>query len=174
MKSITKLMAVMLFSMIIAFYWESLSFIKNAVHAVLDPSAGSLLSWNADIGMAVIAAVIGLVIILLQKYTTDQETLRQIKKEQKVLQEEMKKFKHDPEKVLELNKKQLEFLPRTMEITLRPIMYTSIPIILFFRWFNDYFAANPVKIFGFMGWIWAYLILSIIFSSIFKKLLKVA
>lgn len=174
MKSMTKLMLIMALSLVIAFYWDNLSFIKTPIHAAFDPSIGKLLNWNVNIGMIIIAAVLGLIIILVQKYTTDQKTLREIKKEQKLLQEEIKKYKHDQEKFLELNKKQLELLPKTMDITLRPIFYTSVPIILFFRWFNDYFAANPVKIFGFLTWIWAYLILSIIFTSIFRKVFDVA
>lgn len=173
-KSIKSLMIVMAVSLGIAFFWPRLSIISQSVHYVLDPTAGTLLNWNATVGIALFALAISLGITLIQKYTTDQETLRQIKKEQKLLQAEIKKYKHDPEKVMALNKKQLEFLPRTMEITLRPIMYTSIPIILFFRWFNDYFAANPVKIFGFMSWFWAYILMSFIFTPIFRKLFKVA
>ncbi|MFH1290439.1 MAG: EMC3/TMCO1 family protein, partial [Nanoarchaeota archaeon] len=110
----------------------------------------------------------------IQKYTTDQDLLRQIKKEQKLLQGEMKKYKEHPDKLLEMQKKQLQFIPKTFEITMRPIMYTSIPIILFFRWFNDYFAANPIKIFGFLGWFWAYFIFSIIFTTVFRKVFNVA
>jgi uncharacterized membrane protein (DUF106 family) len=174
MKSMNKLLLVMALSLVIAFYWTNLTFIKTPIHAALDPTAGKLLGWNANIGMIVIAAIIGLAIILVQKYTTDQKTLREIKKEQKLIQEEIKKYKHDQEKFLELNKKQMALLPKTMDITLRPVIYTSVPIILFFRWFNDYFAANPVKIFGFLSWIWAYLILSIIFTSIFRKVFDVA
>jgi len=144
------------------------------VHYVLDPTAGKLLDWNVNVGIASVATVISLFIILIQKYTTDQETLRQIKKEQKLLQEEIKKYKDNPGKMMELQKKQFQFIPRTFEITLRPIMYTSIPIILFFRWFHDYFTADPVKIFGFLGWFWAYIIASIIFTTIFRKLFNVA
>jgi uncharacterized membrane protein (DUF106 family) len=174
MKSMNKLLIIMLLSLVIAFYWNSLTFIKKPIHAAFDPTLGNLLNWNADFGMIIIAGVIGLIIILVQKYTTDQKTLREIKKEQKLLQEEIKKYKHDQEKFLELNKKQISLLPKTMDITLRPIFYTSIPIILFFRWFNDYFTVNPVKLFGFLSWIWAYLILSIIFTSIFRKVFNVA
>ena len=167
-------MIVMAASLAIAFFWHRLPIIRQSVHYVLDPTAGVLLNWNATLGIVLFSAAISLFITLIQKYTTDQETLRQIKKEQKILQEEIKKYKHDPEKVMALNKKQLEFLPRTMDITLRPIMYTSIPIILFFRWFNDYFAANPIKIFGLLSWFWAYIIMSFIFTPIFRKVFNVA
>ncbi|MEI6731856.1 MAG: EMC3/TMCO1 family protein, partial [archaeon] len=132
-----------------------------------------LLQYSVNIGMLVIAGIITLLITLVQKYTTDQALLKQMKVEQKILSEEMKKYKDHPEKVMELQKKQLEFLPKTMEVTTRPLIFTSVPIILFFRWFNDYFATNPQHVFG-LGWIWAYLIISIIFSIIFRKVFDVA
>jgi uncharacterized membrane protein (DUF106 family) len=60
---------------------------------------------------------------------------------------------------------------------MRPLLYTAIPFVLFFRWFADYFS-NPFfaafRFFGFLSWFWFYLIGSIIFSSIFRKVLKVS
>ena len=91
------------------------------------------------------------------------------------MQEEMKKYKDDPAKLLEFNKKQMEKIPETMKITMRPLMYTMIPFILFFRWFGDYFTAlEGFKFFGFLSWFWFYLIFSIVFSTILRKVLKVA
>ncbi|MFH1307881.1 MAG: EMC3/TMCO1 family protein [archaeon] len=174
--SFKPVMIVLILSFIIAIYWDSqtLTFIKDFVHIVLDPSAGALLEWNITYGMMIIVLIISLITILVQKYTTDQETLRELRKEQKILQEEMKKFKDHPEKLIELQKKQFEFVPKTMKLTMRPIIFTGIPFILFFRWFHDFFtlAGNP-EFFGFLNWFWFYLIFAIIFSSIFKKILKV-
>ncbi len=168
------LFIVMIVSLAIASLWESLPFIKQIVHAVLDPTAGVLLDWNLNIGMVIIVFCVSIIISLAQKYLTDQDTLREIKKEQRILQEEMKKYKNEPEKLLELQKKQFEFFPKTMDITMRPLIYTGIPIILFFRWFQDYFSAagNP-KIFGFFSWIWFYLLFSIICSMIIRKAFKI-
>ena len=168
------LFLVMLLGLAVAFFWNSLPIIKQAVSLILAPSAGALLKWNINYGMLIITAIISLFLVLIQKYTTDQSLLREIKKEQKILQEKMKDFKDHPEKLMELQKKQLEFIPRTFEVTMRPLIYTSVPIILFFRWFDDYFTANPVKIFGFFSWFWAYLIFAIIFSMIFRKVFNVA
>ena len=173
-KSIRGLLIVVAISLLIAFYWDKVPIVSQTVHKVLDPVAGSLLDWNVNLGMILFSALISFFIIIIQKYTTDQETLREIKKEQKRLNEEAKKHKHDQEKFMQLQsesaKKAFEMFPLTM----RPLMYTSIPIILFFRWFGDYFVANPIKIFGFLGWFWAYLIFSIIFTTIFRKVFKVA
>lgn len=165
---------VMLIAMVIAFFWESVSWIRNAAHAILDPTAGILLNWNLTVGMSLLVILIAVIMTLVQKYGTDQKTLREMKKEQKELQVEMKKVKEHPEKMMELQKKQFAFLPKMMKLSMRPIMYTSIPLILFFRWFMDFFAAmEGFKFFGFLSWFWFYLLGSIIFSSILRKIFKV-
>ncbi len=174
-KGMMIMLLVTVFALVIGGMWNKLSFVKDTIHGLLDPTAGVLLNWNVNIGMLIIAGAIVLITTLIQKYTTDQNLLREIKKEQKLLQGEMKKYKDHPEKLLEMQKKQLEFIPKTMDITMRPLLYTIVPIVLFFRWFSDYFALYPeIKIFGYLGWIWAYLIFAIIFSIIFRKIFNVA
>jgi uncharacterized membrane protein (DUF106 family) len=165
---------VMFASLAIAFFWDKVGFIKNGAHAVLNPTAGFLLNWNITIGMSLIILVISIFMTLIQKYATDQKTLKEMREEQKILQEEMKKYKNHPEKVAELSRKQLEFIPKTMKLTMRPIVYTAIPLILFFRWFNDFFAPMVgFKFFGFFSWFWFYLLGTLIFSSILRKIFKV-
>ncbi len=165
----------MLISLVIAFAWNKVPIIKNSVDVVLIPTAGSLLQWNLTFGMLIIVFMISLIISIAQKYLTDQETLKEIKKEQKALREEMNLVKDDPAKIMELNKKQMQKIPLVFEASMRPLIYTAIPFIIFFRWFNDFFISigNP-KFFGFLSWFWFYLIASIIFSSILRKVLKVA
>ena len=171
-KGFKVLIIVMLVSTVVASLWDKIPLIKNTSHILLDPTAGFLLNLNVNIGMIIISGILALLITLVQKYTVDQESLKKIKAEQKLLQEEMKKYKDHPEKLLELQKKQLEFLPQTMDLTMKPLVYTAVPMLLFFRWFNDYFAGTQIKIFGFFSWFWAYLIFSIIFSMIFRKVFK--
>jgi uncharacterized membrane protein (DUF106 family) len=161
-------------SLIIAFYWDKVSVIKDSVHSALDPSAGWLLNFNLTVGMIVIVFIITLITTLVQKYTTDQKALKELKEEQKILQEEMKKFENHPEKVAELSKQQLKFIPRTFKLTSRYVMFTGIPFILFFRWFNDYFTiAGDPQFFGFISWFWFYFICTMIFSGMLRKWLKV-
>ena len=118
---------VMLISLAIAFFWDSFSFIKNTVTSIFDPTAGILLNWNITWGMIIIVIIISIFMTIVQKYATDQETLRELKKEQKILGNEMKKYRDNPEKMLELQKKQFEFIPQTMKLSMRPIIYTGIP-----------------------------------------------
>ena len=164
---------VMILSLLIAYFWDSASFIRNVAHSVLDPSLGGLLGWHLAWGMTLIVILMSFVTVLTQKYGTDQETIREMKKEQKELQEEMKKVRDHPEKLMALQKKRFEFFPKMMKLSMRPIVYTSIPFILLFRWFLDFFnAAGDVRIVG-LSWFWFYLLGSIISGTILRKIFKV-
>lgn len=169
---------IMIASLAIAMFWDSIPFIKDSVHFVLDPSAGALLNLNIpyglEIGMILIVLIISVFTTLVQKYATDQKALKELRKEQKILQDEMKKYKEHPEKMAELSKKQFAFLPKTFKLTSRAIMFTGIPFILFFRWFHDFFATlGDPQFFGVLSWLWFYLIATMVFSGVLRKLLKV-
>ena len=162
-------------TLFIATFWNNIEGLRNAIRFVLDPTVGWLLNWNLTLGMLIIVFIIAVITSLVQKYATDQKTLREMKKEQKLLQKEMKKYRENPEKILEMQKKQMEFMPRIMKLSMRPMIFTGIPFILFFRWFLDFFETmgNP-QFFGFLSWFWFYLIFTLLFSSILRKALKVA
>ncbi|MEK6847849.1 MAG: EMC3/TMCO1 family protein [Nanoarchaeota archaeon] len=163
---------IMLISLAIASFWNSIPIIKNSVNAVLNPTAGALLSWNLTYGMAILVLILALFMTLIQKYTTDQEALREMKGEQKKMHEEMKKLKPGSKEHTELSMKSMGFIGPMFKLSMRPIMYTAIPLILLFRWFADYFAVVSFKFLG-LSWFWFYLLGSIIFSSILRKVMKV-
>jgi uncharacterized membrane protein (DUF106 family) len=122
----------------------------------------------------IIVFLITLITTVIQKYATDQKALKELKEEQKLLNEEMKKFRADPEKMMELNKKNMEIIPKTFKLTSRSILFTGIPFILFFRWFNDFFITKGSPLFfGFLSWFWFYFIFAMVFSGILRKYMKV-
>ncbi len=172
--SFTPIIIVMVFSLLIASFWNSLPIIKNSVGAILNPTAGALLGWDITWGMLIIVALLSFLITIIQKYATDQKTLREMKEQQKKLNEEAKKFRDNPQKMMEIQKEGMKFVMPMMKLSMRALVFTGVPFILFFRWFSDFFVSigNP-KFFGFMGWLIFYLLFSIIFSSIFRKILKV-
>jgi uncharacterized membrane protein (DUF106 family) len=161
-------------SFVIAIFWDSLTFISAPIHAVLDPTLGAMLRWNVTVGMIIIIAVLTAITTLIQKYTTDQDEIRELKKKQKEINERAKEFKHHPEKMLEVQKELGPVTMKMMKLSMRGVVYTGIPLIIFFRWFTDIFEVlgNP-KFFGFMGWLIFYLLGSIILGSIFRKIFKV-
>lgn len=172
-KGLYIMVIVLTVSFVIALLWDKIPLISNSVHVVLDPTFGQLLKLDRILGFIAIIFVITLAITLIQKYASDQEALKELREEQKRMQEEMKKYKDDPKKMMEIQKKQLENIPKSFDLTTKPLIYTSVPIILFFRWFNDVFKTlGDEKIFG-LNWIWGYLIISIILSIILRKILKV-
>ncbi len=172
--SFTPVIIVLLFSMLIVFLWDQVEVIKNSVNAILNPTAGALLSWNLTYGMILIVLVLSLFMTLVQKYATDQKTLKEMKEEQKRLNEEAKKVRDNQQKMMELQKESMKFAVPMMKLSMRAVAFTGIPFLLFLRWFSDFFAVlGDFRFFGFLSWFWFYLIFSIIFSSIFRKILKV-
>ncbi len=167
------ILLVMVASLAIAAFWNSLPFIKNSVGTVLNPTAGALLNWNLTYGMLVLVLLLSVFMTLIQKYTTDQKTLREMKEEQKKMQEDLKKLEVGSKEHSELSMKSLKFVGPMFKLSMRPIIYTAIPIILLFRWFTDYFSLVDFKFFGFLSWFWFYLLGSIIFSSILRKVFNV-
>lgn len=173
--SFRPIIIVMLISLVIAGLWDKTPAIKNTIHAILDPSAGALLNWNVSWGMTIIILLVTLIVTLAQKYGTDQKALKELKKEQKEIQKQMKEFKNHPEKLMELQKSQMKLFPKQMKLSMRAIAFTGVPLILFFRWFQDFFATlGEVKFFGIIGsWFLFYLIIAMVFGSILRKYLKV-
>lgn len=161
----------MLITMLIAFNWDKWTWMRDGIHAALDPSIGVLLNWNLDFGMLIVVFLISVIMIFVQKYTTNQEEMKRLKKEQKELQNKAKELKNDPQKAMEVQKELMPLSLKQMKLGMRTIVYTGIPFVLLFRWFNDYFLTIPegTKIFGIFGWFWFYLIATLIFSSILKK-----
>ncbi len=175
--SFAPMIIIMLISLVIASLWEKVPAIKNTIKAGLDPVFGSLLNWNLTIGMLIIVLLITLLTTIVQKYTTDQESLKEIKSQQKEIQKEMKECRKNgnQKRMMELNKKQMKLAPKQMKLSMKSIAYTGVPFILLIRWFQDYFAAaGDPKFFGFMGWFIFYLLGAIIFGSIFRKKMDVA
>lgn len=168
--SFTPLIIFMLISLVLAGLWDKIPAIKNSIHYVLDPTAGALLSWNLNLGMLIVVFIITAITTIVQKYATDQKTLKEMRKEQKEIQNQMKEFKNHPEKMMELQKKQFAMMPKQMKLSMRAIIYTGIPFILFFRWFQDYFlAVGSPKFWLGLGWFLFYLIFAMVFSSILRK-----
>jgi len=154
------------------FLWNQVPLMKTTVHAILDPSIGALLDWNINFGFIIVMLLFAVITTLAQKYFSDQVALKTLKEEQKLIQEEMKLYKQDPTKTAALTSKSMELTMKTMPLTMRPTLYTMLPFLLTFRWFYDYFAANPVKVLG-MNWLVAYFIIILVTAPLFKKVFKV-
>ncbi len=166
----------MIFSLLMAFAWDSFVFIKNTAHYVLDPSLGLLIKWRPLLGLIIVVFVINIIITLVHKYTTNQEALKELKEKSKEIQKQMKEAQknQDQKKITELSKQSFSQFSEQFKHSFASMGYTAVPLILFFRWFGDIFSElNNPKLFIGLGWLGTYLVFSIIFGSIIRKVLKV-
>ncbi|MEM4719642.1 MAG: EMC3/TMCO1 family protein [Candidatus Pacearchaeota archaeon] len=162
---------IMFLSTLIGIFWDIFPFIKNLGHFILDPLIIPTLEFNLTYGFLFFVFLINLFIILVQKYLTDQKSLKKLKEEQRKLQRESKEFVNDPKKMLEFNKKSIELTKDIFIVSMDSWIYTMIPLVLFFRWFNDYFSQNSFQFLG-MNWFFSYIVFSIIFSIFLKKIFR--
>ena len=174
LKSFKGIFIIMLISFVLAAMWDRVAIIKLVVCYVLDPTFGIILNWNLKWGLIIISFLITLILTLFQKYLTDQDQLKQLKEDGKNIQKQMREHKGNTEKIMELQKQQFASMPKTFELTMKPLVYYGIPLILFFRWFDDFFSAvGDPKIFIWFGWFGTYIIFSIVFSIVLRKYMKV-
>ena len=119
--------------------------------------------------LVIISFILTLLITLCYKWFTDQKLMKSLKDEIKQHQEDMKNHKDNPEKLMEIQKKSMEVNLQYMKHSFKPTLFTFIPLIIFFAWLKDTYV-NPIL--G-MNWIWIYIVSSIIFSMVLRKILKI-
>lgn len=135
---------------------------------------GSLVSSSPLWGLIIISFILTLLITLTYKFLTKQHLMKEWKESLKNYQEQIKNHKHDHKKVMEIQKPMMEVQMKYMMHSFRPLLFTFLPLILIFNWLRTVFQGIDLNFLWFIdGWIWAYIITSILFSIIIRKLLKV-
>ncbi|MBR9675787.1 DUF106 domain-containing protein [Candidatus Woesearchaeota archaeon] len=111
---------------------------------LLNPVFNPLLSFPPLISILIISFLVTLIITIIYKLVTDQEVMRTLKADLKAFQAEMKKFKDNPTKVLEVQKKAMEKNMQYMTHSLKPTFFTLIPILIIFGWLSSHLAYHPI------------------------------
>ncbi|MAG47812.1 hypothetical protein CL617_04355 [archaeon] len=122
--------------------------------------------------LIVISFVITLLTTIAYKYFSDQKAIKFLKDEIKSLSDQMKELKDNPQKMMEKQKELMEKNLKMMKYSLKPSLYTAIPLIAIFYFIRNIYEDSGAIIFS-LTWIWIYIILSIVFSIILRKVLKV-
>lgn len=147
---------------------------------MLDGFFNAVFGWIIDIGtpwsVIILSFIITLFITLVYKFTTNQVHMKEIKDKQKQYQKEMKELKHDPALMMEKQKESMKLTGTYFKQSMKPMIYTFIPIILIFGWMRLQYPGD-VKMLNLgivnFGWLGTYIISSIIFSMVIRKILKV-
>ncbi len=93
----------------------------------------------------ILSFMISVIIILITKYTTNQEMMKSLKEEMKSYQKQMKELKNNPAKMMEMQKKSWDSNMKYMSHSLKPTLITLIPIFLIFGWMNATFAYESIN-----------------------------
>jgi uncharacterized membrane protein (DUF106 family) len=123
-------------------------------------------AWNARISILVLSFLVTLFITVITYYMTDRKRMKELKDKQKALRIEIKKYKDNPQKMMELNKQMIEDMPEQLKHSFKPMLITIIPIIIVFAWLRSTFALTLIA----KTWFWWYIGSSIIFSIGLRKI----
>jgi uncharacterized membrane protein (DUF106 family) len=111
---------------------------------VLNVIFGPLLRIDALLAIIIISFIISLLIVIIYKWTTDQNLMKSLKDEIKALQAQVKTLKDKPEEALAVQKRAMETNMKYMMQSLKPTLVTFIPIILIFGWLSGHLAFDPL------------------------------
>jgi len=133
--------------------------------------------------VAVISVALAIITTLVYKFATDQNMMKELKAELKKHTNSMKENKDNTEKMLESQKKAMDINMKIMKQNFKPMLITMIPFIGVFWGLRSFFEGIIVIPLSFhiplsglatgLGWIGTYLIFSLIFTTVFRKALKV-
>lgn len=136
----------------------------------------------ARLALLSISFIITLLITLAYKFLTDQKKMKALKEEIKTAQAALKEHKENKEKFAELQKELLAKNGQLMKASMKPTLITFLPVIILFGWVRttflpagDLFAwSSSLPIVGTgVGWLWTYILSSLIFSVLIRKALKI-
>jgi len=111
----------------------------------MDPVLKPLLNIPPFLSVLIISFVISLVITLIYKLLTDQKKMKELREGIKLSQEELKKHRNDPKKMMEIQKKAMEKNMVYMTSSFKPTLVTMIPMLLIFIWLNANMTYEPIK-----------------------------
>lgn len=130
----------------------------------------------------IVSLIITFLITLVYKYLTDQNAMGELRAKMKDFQKQMKENKADMAKVQELQKQAMSSQMQYMKHSWKVMLYTFLPLILIFSWMRATFNSGAdiinwgfnMPLFGTgLGWLGTYIISSIIFSTILRKVMKI-
>jgi uncharacterized membrane protein (DUF106 family) len=149
---------------------------------VLDGFFNAILGWVNVFGtpwnVITVSFIITFLITLSYKYLTNQVEMKELKGKMKELQARMKEDKTNQEVQKEFMSTQMGY----MKHSFKPMLYTFLPLILIFGWMRETFNSGaeilswsiniPLLGTGF-GWLGTYILSSIIFSMIIRRVMKI-
>jgi uncharacterized membrane protein (DUF106 family) len=125
-----------------------------------------LVQQSPTISIIILSFLVTLFITIVTYYMTDRERMKEIKAKQKALRKEIKQYRDNPQKMMDLNKQMMEDMPEQMKHSFKPMLVTIIPLLILFAWLRGTFAETTIA----STWFWWYLGSSLVFSMSLRKI----
>ena len=131
-----------------------------------------ILAWmtaNPKESLIIFSALITLISTGVTMWLTDQEHMKSLKKKQKELNKQLKTAKPGDKLFKEVQAEIMKISGTMMKSQFKPMFVTIVPFLILFSWLRGFY--TPL-----MGssWIWYYIVSSIVFSTIYRKVFKMA
>ena len=123
---------------------------------------------NPKLSIVAVSVLVTLFMTFVSKFFTNQNRMKELKGIQKACQIKLKDAKGDMQKQSEIQKEMMVCSMELMKHSFRPMFITLIPLLILFWWIRDIYTGVLA------GWIWWYILVSIISSMIFRKIFNVA
>jgi uncharacterized membrane protein (DUF106 family) len=127
--------------------------------------------------LGILSIVLSMFVTLVYKFMTDQVLMRELKGQLKIHQKQMRDCRDNPTKMSEISKKSMSVNMKYMSQSMKPMLITLLPFLLIFHWLRGMFdgiIVLPLSFWpGHLGWIGVYIIFSMVFTTVFRKLLNV-
>jgi uncharacterized membrane protein (DUF106 family) len=146
--------------------------------------------FNTIVGVMLVSLLISALIFAITNKVVDQKRMKELKAKTASYQEKIKEAKkrRDLEKVSSIQKVMMKYQKEMMGLSMRPMMYTMIPIVVIFTWLRQYDYLNDFvaqqgylialpfvlpKFGSTLGWFGWYLLCSFPMSVLIKKIFKI-
>ena len=123
---------------------------------------------NPKLSIILVSLVVAVFISIINYFFMPRERIKELKEIQKACQIKLKDAKGDVKKMNEINKQMLECSGEMMKHSFKPMLVTFIPIIIVFTFIRGVYVQTDIG----STWIWWYIVSSIIFSMILRKIFK--
>lgn len=102
--------------------------------ALLDPVLGWTLAFHPFITILILSVIVTLVSTFAYKYLTDQAEMKRLKTRIESFKKEIKDARDNPKKMMKLNQEAMEVNMQYFRRSLKPMLFTFLPIIIVFSW----------------------------------------
>lgn len=111
---------------------------------LLDYIMSPILFLPSFFAVVLLSLLVSLISVVITKYATDQNVMKDLKEQLKAYQEQTKKLKENPEAAMDVQKKAMDVNMKYMMHNMRATLFTFLPIILIFGWMSSHLAFSPI------------------------------